>query len=36
MALLVLAVFGFIIIKTNSSYAFFWQEMELGENYYRR
>lgn len=36
MALLILAVFGFIIIKTNSNYAFFWQEMELGENYYRR
>lgn len=34
MALLVLAVFAFIIIKTSSSYAFFWQEMELGDNYY--
>lgn len=32
-ALLVLVVFGFIIIKTNSSYAFFWQVMDLGENY---
>lgn len=31
--ILVVCVFSFIIIKTNSPYAFFWQEMELGSNY---
>ena len=27
--LIVLVIFGFIIIKTNSNYGFFWEEMEI-------
>lgn len=32
-ASIIIIVFSIIIIKTNSSYSFFWQEMELGSNY---